>query len=133
MLKIYTGILVMMVVFMTSSCGTSDLNNDPGTGDRDKFFGTWSVSDQPARLNYQVTIKKSVTSSDQVILQNFADLGNNAVGLVVGNSIVIDTQDLGGGYSTEGSGDYIDKNKLQFEFFLDDGIDKELRKATFTR
>lgn len=133
MSKIPLRFLIVVLAFIIASCGTTDLNNDSGTNDRDKFLGTWNVSDQPARLNYQVTIKKSVTYDDQVSLDNFADLGNSATGIVVGNTIVIDKQDVGSGFSTEGTGDYINENKLQFDFFLDDGIDKELRKASFTR
>jgi len=133
MLKIFFWLSIVTLVFMAGSCGTTDLNNDQGTNDRDKFLGTWNVSDQPARLNYQVTIKKSVASSDQVILDNFADLGTGVVGLVVKNTIVIDQQDIGSGFTTEGTGDYINDKKLSFDFLLDDGIDKEQRKATFTR
>jgi hypothetical protein len=122
------------LILITTSCGTTGLNNDPPDNSAtDKFLGTWNVSDQPARLNYIVKIKQSVTASDQVILENFADLGKNAVGLVVNNTIILDSQNIGSGFTTEGTGDFVNENKLQFEFFLDDGIDKELRKAIFTR
>lgn len=126
-------IMILVTVLVVSSCGTTDLN-DPGTNDdASKFLGTWNVSDQPARINYVVKIQRSVVASDKVILDNFGDLGGSATGLVVGNAIVIDQQNIGGGFSAEGTGDYISENKLQFEFTLDDGIDKEQRKAIFTK
>ena len=119
---------------MIASCGVSDTNGDQDNNDKvEKFLGTWNVSDQPDRLNYVVSIRRSPLYDDRVLLENFADMGNNAIGLVVNNTIVIDQQDIGNGYKTEGTGDYINEDKLDFEFFLDDGIDKELRKATFTR
>lgn len=126
-------LLFVAILFLISSCGDFGLEDDPGSDDHvTKFLGTWSVSDQPARLNYIVVISKSPVNSDQVILNNFGDLGGTAIGLVVNNTIVIDQQDIGSGFKSEGTGDYVSENKLQFEFFLDDGIDKELRKATFT-
>jgi len=133
MLKPLVNIFILVSVLLIASCGTTDLNDQTDNSATEKFLGTWNVSDQPARLNYAVKIKQSVNATDKVILENFADLGNNAVGLVVNNTIVIDKQDIGSGFTTEGTGDFVNENKLQFEFFLDDGIDKELRKASFTR
>ena len=120
---------------MIVACDLSDVDVDPGNPDDDvqKFVGSWSVWDQPARLNYSVTIKRSPADEERVILENFADMGTSASGLVVNNNIVIDEQDLDTGIKTEGSGLFKNENKLEFEFFLDDGIDKELRKAVFSR
>jgi len=123
-----------VLLFLIASCGVNDIDGNQDNDDKvEKFLGTWNVSDQPARLNYIVAIERSPLYSDRVLLDNFADLGNKAIGLVVDNTIVIDQQDIGIGFTTEGSGNYINENKLEFEFFLDDGIDKELRRAAFTK
>lgn len=126
------SILVIVFILLIASCTTTEPDDEP-KDEVGKFLGTWNVSDQPARLNYVVTIERSPTVTDQVLLGNFADLGDDVVGLVVNNTIVIDQQDIAGGFKTDGSGNYIDENKLEFEFFLDDGIDKELRQAVFTK
>jgi len=123
-----------VLLFLIASCGVNDIDGNQDNDDKvEKFLGTWNVSDQPTRLNYIVAIERSPLYSDRVLLDNFADLGNKAIGLVVDNTIVIDQQDIGNGFTTEGSGNYISENKLVFEFFLDDGIDKELRRATFAK
>ena len=131
----FTGyIFLILVVLLSGSCGT-DLSDDPAgqTDVREKFLGTWNVNDQPARLNYQVTIIKSPANPSHFLLENFADLGKTATGLVVNKTVILDQQEVGGGFTAEGSGSYISGDKLEFEFFLNDGIDKELRKAIFSR
>lgn len=121
------------LLFFMSAC--TEVAGDPNSDNDDvqKFLGTWSVSDLPARVNYSVKIERVPLNDNQVILNNFGDLGGQATGLVVNNTIVIDLQNIGSGYQSEGSGTYVNSKQLQFEFFLDDGIDKELRKATFSK
>lgn len=127
-------LLFVALLFLIASCGDFGIEDNPSTDDQvAKFLGSWNVSDQPARLNYVVKIERSQINSDQVIMKNFGDLGGSAVGLVVKNNIVIDKQDIGSNFKSEGSGFYVNEKKLEFEFFLDDGIDNELRKATFTK
>lgn len=123
------------ILFFAASCGDFGIDDGPAVDDKvEKFLGIWNVSDQPARLNYTVKIERSPINADEyVILNNFGDLGGSAVGLVVQNTIVIDIQGIGNGFQSEGSGNYINEKKIEFEFFLDDGIEKELRKATFTK
>jgi hypothetical protein len=134
---INNGIKLLLVSFLifAASCGDFGIEDNPAIDDKvEKFLGTWSVSDQPARLNYTVKIERSPINADEyVILNNFGDLGGSAVGLVVQNTIVIDNQGIGNGFKAEGSGNYLSEKKMEFEFFLDDGIEKELRKATFTK
>lgn len=132
-MRIRPIIFFLLISFMTFhfSCQTDDLG-DPGD-DVSKFIGTWSVSDQPARVNYQVKIERDPVYEDQVYLQNFADAGGSAVGRVIGNTIVIDKQAIGSDYNAEGSGQYEKSDRLVFEFDLDDGIDSEGRVATYTK
>ena len=130
-LRLFKAVTVFITVVLTfNSCAPTDDNElNPIT----KFVGTWSVNDQPARLNYEVTIDYNPLNSAEVVLKNFADLGNSAVGLVVGNTIVIDSQVLSGDNSVSGSGSYINENKLSFNYQLDNGIDKESRVAIFSK
>ena len=129
---IYRLFFVFSIVLLTvlSACTEeNDLPDDPV----EKFLGTWSVSDQPERLNYSVTIEKDPGNSAYVLLKNFADMRESVRGLVVGNNIVIEKQDIGGGYFCDGTGTYKTKYELEFHFTLDDGIDAENRKAIFTK
>lgn len=114
---------------MHSCAVTTDDDND----DREKYVGTWSVNDQSSRLNYNVTITINPSNSAEILLNNFADLNSTAIGLVVGNSIVIDNQQLSSDYTVNGSGNYINNGKMEFSFSLNNGIDIESRVATYTK
>lgn len=121
-------LLIFTIAFVGCETTTTD-DTDP----REKYYGTWQVSDQPARLNYEVIISPNPANSAEVLLKNFADLGGSAIGLVVGNSIVIDTQTIADEYKVDGTGTYIKSTELRFDYDLDDGIDNEARKSVFTR
>ena len=125
---------IILIILLAQSCQTDGLIDSGGQTDEvKKFLGVWSVSDQPARLNYYVTIERDPVYANQVYLNNFADAGDKAIGLVVGDKIVIDRQNVGNGYSSTGEGQYINSKNLKFEFLLDDGIDSEARKASFAK
>lgn len=127
-------IAIIFLFFGILSCSTvEDGGGATPVDETQKFLGKWNVSDQPARLNYVVEITKRPGYDNEIILDNFADLGSQATGLVVKNNIIIDQQSLGGPYSTEGTGLFINANKLEIDFFLDDGIDKEARKSIYTK
>ncbi|MBC8319137.1 MAG: hypothetical protein H8E34_00275, partial [Bacteroidetes bacterium] len=106
---------------------------DDESDDIAKYIGTWNVNDQPARLNYTVTIVANPSNTAEILLNNFADLGSTAVGLVVGKSVVIDNQSLSSEYSVNGIGSFVNNTKLEFNFELNDGIDIESRIAIFSK
>lgn len=123
--------VLLVVVFILHSCTIED---DTGyTDPRDKFIGTWSVSDQPGRINYVVSIVKNPAQSTDVLLNNFADMGGSANGLVVGSKIIIDKQNIGNDFLSNGTGTYVSSGRLEFEFLLDDGIELESRVAVFSK
>lgn len=129
--NILKTVLLFTLLAAVSSC-TVDDTSDP-TDPIDKFLGTWNVSDQAARINYAVTIQRDPNHSAYVLLNNFADMGGNAKGLVVGDNIIIETQDIGNDFLCSGTGTYKTKYELEFLFMLDDGIETEQRKAVFSR
>jgi hypothetical protein len=107
---------------------------DPEQDVAEKFLGTWHVSDNAQKLNYDVVIERNtVNSNSEIILNNFAGVNGSVKGYVTDNSVVISKQQAGEGYMVEGSGSYINNGKLEFTYTLDDGIDSELRKAVFTK
>jgi hypothetical protein len=120
------------ILFILQACAIED-DNTGYTDPRDKFIGTWSVSDQPGRINYTVNISKNPAQSTHVLLNNFADMGGSANGLVVGSRIIIDKQEIGNDFLSNGTGTYISSGRLEFEFVLDDGIELESRAAIYSR
>lgn len=120
------------ILFIFQAC-TIEGDDPDYTDTRDKFLGTWNVSDQPGRINYVVSIVKNPAQSTQVTLNNFADMGGSAIGLVVGNRIIIDKQNIGDDFLSNGTGTYISTKQLDFEFVLDNGIDIETRKAIYSK
>lgn len=134
-IRILAGVIVLTLIgLFFNSCQTDDLGgSNDNTDSTTKFTGTWNVSDQPARINYSVTIEKHEIYKDQVKLINFADAGGVTIAIAYGNTLVIDKQQIGSGFSAEGTGLLSEANEIKFEFSLDDGIDNELRKATFTK
>lgn len=125
------SILFLAILTLFASCVPD--SDSPTDDPVEKFTGDWQVSDLPARINYEVSIQKDPGHASYVLLQNFADMGGSASGLVVGNHIIIEKQDVGNGFFSTGSGTYHSKYELEFEFTLDDGIDIESRKAVYTR
>jgi hypothetical protein len=128
---------IWVLSFLFISCEENDVIDNPSGGQQQdlatKFLGTWSVDDQPSRLNYMVTIERHVLYEDRVKIKNFADVGGEVTGVILGNTLLIDKQYAGSGYNTEGTGIFISSKRLQFEFLLDDGIDIISRKAVYTK
>jgi hypothetical protein len=130
---IITGI-ILTFLFSFTGCITDD---DGGTGGGSpdivaKFIGKWQVTDSKAKLNYEVKIERDVLYDTKIILKNFAGVGSQISGSVVGNAVVIEQQTTNG-YDIEGTGSYANNKLLNFTFLLSDGIDEEMRKAEFVR
>ncbi len=126
----YLIIVSALIITFISSCTDTPTG---GSDDIGKYIGNWNVSDQSARINYSVSIEPNPSNSTEILMNNFAGLGSTAVALVVGNSLVIDSQSLSADYTVSGSGTYVNSSKLVVNFELNDGIDSEQRIATFTR
>ena len=128
--NIFKNIAIIIIFLITTSCVDTAIDEQD---EITKYLGTWNVSDQSARINYTVTIEANPSNSTEILINNFADLGTKAYVLVVGNSLVIDSQPLGSDYTVSGSGGYLTSGKLQIDFDLNDGIDNEVRIAVFTK
>lgn len=129
---------LILFFFSFTSCGKDDFDPGGGQGSTDlamKFLGTWHVSDNAARLNYDVTIERNpLNSNTEIFLHNFAGLNGRVTGRIIDNTVVIDKQETGNeNYFVEGTGSYINANKLEFTYTLDDNIETEMRNAVFTK
>jgi len=131
----YYLVLFFVALIAFGGCALDDEIDIPG-GDTDavtKYLGTWSVTDNALKLNYEVTIDRNTMNSSLVILRNFAGSGANADGLVVSNSLIIEGQVIGDGWTVSGTGRYIDENRINFPYSLEIGGNIESRSATFSR
>jgi len=124
-------ISVLMIVVAFFGC-TKD-TGIPGSDPIDKYLGAWSVSDNALKINYEVTVDRSSSNSSMILLNNFADSGDAAEGLVVGNSVVVSYQQIGQGWFVNGTGTYISDTKVSFNYTLDIGGTEENRMAIFTK
>lgn len=133
----YLVILVLVTaLFGMSSCALDDEIDIPGgdSDNRTKFLGSWSVSDSEGlKLNYEVTIDRDNSNSAMVVLRNFAGSGSSASGLVVSNTIVIESQRIGPDWQVSGEGSYKSDKRLDFTYTLQVGGSTEERQAIFSR
>lgn len=101
-LIIILGILFTSVLIMQSCTKDNDLLDD---GDiRESFMGNWSATDNCTKQTYGVEIDIDNSNSSQVIIENFANLGQDAKAVIAGSSIYVENQDIGGGYKVSGNG-----------------------------
>lgn len=100
----------------------TDQNTNPGSGDpREKFLGSWKVTETCSRMNYNVTISDDPQNSAQVLIENFGNPGTGyapAVALVTGNSIYVSNQTIGSGWSVSGSGTMNDSGRIDWSYSL---------------
>ncbi len=125
---------LLITLFVVSGCNP-DESTGGGGGTPDivaKYLGTWHVTDNKAKLNYDVTIERDLLYDTKIVMKNFAGLGSQIKGDVVGSAVVIDKQTIND-YTVEGTGSYSSNTLMKFSYLLSDGIDDEMRDATFTK
>jgi hypothetical protein len=123
--KISIAAITAVALFL-ASCEKEDDSPENSVDARDKFVRSWSCSETSqtqGTSNYTITISKDVTSSNQIIVKNFYQLGNstNTIMIVDGNNVVINSQNVSG-HIIAGSGHYNSSSSLTFDFTADDGI-----------
>jgi len=123
--KLYKYALVLLFIISVISCSKTEDPATPGGDVRDKLVGTW-VCNEKSKLSgtssYNITISKSTTSSDGIIIKNFYQQGANASNFasVDGNSITI-TAPYVGSNTIRGGGTYSSSSNLTFTYTVDDG------------
>ncbi len=112
-------IVIGLLVLQIMACTTTD-NTDPGDPVT-KFLGTWKVTETCQRMNYNVDIQQDPGNSTQVLIYNFGNPGagyDPAVGLVVSNTINVDSQTIGTGWTVSGTGTYQSNGTISWVYAL---------------
>ena len=95
--------VIFSSLFLFNSCTKEDNLLDDNSA-REAFIGAWTANDGCTKLTYGVDIKEDPDNSSQVLIINFANIGRTASAVIAGNSIYIDSQEVGGGYTVSGNG-----------------------------
>lgn len=136
MIKIRTGLLVMLTVatVLITACEKTEIV--PDEGERDKYLGLWKASSSGpgGDVNFNMVITASNSDPDQILMENFDALGSGTyvAGYVNGNSISI-PRNLVHSDTIQGSGAYNSNNTLSFTYEVRDGQTVENRTASARR
>ncbi len=114
-------LLGLIVVLGSISCNPDDDGFvDPGD-ERDKFMGSWNVTETCLKTNFNVVITKDPNNSAQLLLANFGNPGPGyapTIGLVAGNKIFVSNQTIGDGWTVSGTGTLQDANTISWTYTL---------------
>lgn len=128
-LAAFTGFLV--------SCDPND-NSPDDTDPRDKFVGNWTCNEnstQNGSSTFTVNISLNSGNSTQIYIANLYALGtsNKVYAVVAGDNATIPQQNIGS-YTANGSGSmYSNDTKIDFDYYMNDGADKDTCSAVFTK
>ena len=114
-------IFSLLLIIGFFSCNPDDDSIVDPADDRDKFFGSWTVSESCFKANYSVTISADPGNSAQVLLNNFGNPGPSygpAVGLVAGSKIFVANQVIGDGWTISGTGTLQGANIINWTYTL---------------
>ncbi len=127
------AVLLLSLSFAVTSCILDD-DLEPTPNDPiEKFLGSWSVTDNELKLNYEVSITRDPSNTTMVRLSNFAGSGGTARALAVGSSLVIEAQTIGSNWLVSGTGTYRNTGRMDFPYSLTIGGNQESRNALYTR
>jgi len=101
-IMVILGIIISSAILWQSCTKDDSIIGDADA--RDAFIGNWSVTDVCSKQTYGVNITANPNNSAEVIIENFANLGNSATALIAGNSIYVESQEIGNGYTVNGNG-----------------------------
>lgn len=123
----------------TCGCAAGYEGDSCQTVSRDKFLGTFSVSDAcsaSGAASYQCTITASGTAINKVLIANFWDsFSNNVEGTISGSTITIPTQEPDNdGFTVTGTGT-ISANAITItlNYSVADGVNTDVCQSTWTK
>jgi hypothetical protein len=108
----------------------------PDADPRDKFVGTWTVSETINQVNvpgYTSVVILDTANTSRILISNPNNLGSSLSlkAIVAGNSLSIDLQNISG-IPIQGSGTY-SNNSFVLNYTIDEGDGTIPVKSTYTR
>jgi hypothetical protein len=127
MIKQHRFVLFLVVILLFSFAACEIDEDDPNADLRDRFVGTWRFDESEVKSNlafYNVSIAYDPSNSSQVLLTNFANVGNfhSAYGIVTEDRITIPAQTVAS-LTISGIGNRITNGSISWTYAVNDGAD----------
>ena len=130
----YTLLFSLIAVFFVSSCNKDNSTTQLLT--RASLKGTWVVNETFKKTTYEVTILIDSTTSNGVLISNFAGAGQNvkAVAYLSGVKLALTSNELlSNGWIVNGSGTVTGTTRIDWPYSLHDGANLTTIQAVFTK
>lgn len=113
------------LLFFLPACEIEEEDHDADL--RDKFIGTWRFDESEVKSNqtfYNVSITYDPGNSSQVLLKNFANVGNfhSAYGIVTADRITVPAQTVAS-LTISGIGNLTTNSTMNWTYVVNDGAD----------
>jgi hypothetical protein len=133
-LKFLPRFSFVLVLFFASCAEEEEIL--PDADPRDKFVGTWTVSETINQVNvpgYTSVVILDTANTSRILISNPNNLGSSLSlkAIVAGNSLSIDLQNISG-IPIQGSGTY-SNNSFVLNYTIDEGDGTIPVKSTYTR
>lgn len=135
-MKKTTLLLSILVLLLLSffACEPFDIPDD--TDPRDNFTGTWTANETSSLFgttNYTVTIVNDPSNSTQVIIRNFYHFGNETETFAIPTSTTITIpEQYTANHTVKGQGS-LSKNRIDWNYTVNDGADTDIVTAIYTK
>ncbi|MGA2822379.1 MAG: hypothetical protein ABSE72_02520 [Bacteroidales bacterium] len=130
----YTLLFSLFAVFFISSCNKDNSSTQLLT--RTSLTGTWIVNETKKKMTYEVIIVIDSTTSNGVLISNFAGAGHNvrANAYLSGNTLALTNNELlSNGWIVNGSGTVTGNTRIDWPYSLNDGANLTTIQAVFTK
>lgn len=123
---------LLFVTLVFAGCTKDDTTIPDGSDPRSKLVGTWTCSEtqlkkSPKVTTYQVTVKIDSSNSTQILIQNFAYIGDDEpppYAIMAGSTFTMPTQNVCSNTMTvKGSGALVSDTKMTWSYETNDGAD----------
>lgn len=100
---------------------------------RDKYVGTWSVSDQTlSKANYISKISKDAQNNRKIWIHNFHGLLDSAFAYVDENNIEL-PQQMVSNQTTQGEGSMQTNQQITWSYWVNDGAQQDTISAVYQK
>ncbi len=123
--KLLVWLLAIIIITIAPACLPDDDLIDDDV--RDSFVGTWRFDESPLKSPatfYTVVITKDPGNTSQVLLRNFANVGNfqTAYGIVTQSQIAVPSQTVAS-LVISGNGILAGSTQMNWTYSINDGAD----------